>query len=705
MTGGTMRNQAFVLSVCLSLSAAACDRAKSLRLPDPAPEAELAFGALYEGEVPTVVGDFVDAKVIYSGRYALSGGAGLTARIFFVRAATLQQRGLELCAQQARATERLLCKETVIACAENPSGCWQGVRTAEGCGPNLDLGEDLPVEAFTTENGRLEPLGLSSAPAISICGPSMAPGCPNRRAGYIVSEDGQFGCVAEVRQLGCQVTLRAADCGLAEVTIGLDASGAPIAPQLPGCEVSPVTASSLFEGGADFSLECGMRNFDFHPQSALLATAECGRSGPGAFETLTPTSGRISDALSIAVRGEQSRLVMNGIGYDQCTLFGCQRPADTSCNSDCKGACSTSFQLGPCSPDGWLDCVPITQETACLDRCRTSCERSADDAHCRALQDGLARLTLTLSTPELPEVSLALQSLDTSTHRGPARGHPTLAQLPGAWFASLTEGLVLIHESPEPNAIAARGQFETQMKAAGLVSYGPDLLAWYGEVDGQLEVRTGQVLRADTAQLTVSANAILVAGLPEANTAVLGGPTGRWLYLANVATSASSQASAQIHIVDLEAGTELPALDLPGSVTALSALPQGGVLAAFQSQAARSSVAVLQASQGRVTLIHTYELVPGLRIRAMTLDPRSCAQGGSGPCQVFVGFEPSIAGAPALLGALSYDPLQPSMLGMTATLRTIGAQSVSHIVVDAQRERVWAVAGDRNQLSPFLLAQ
>lgn len=702
MKGGLVRNQTFVFSVCLGLSAAACDRSTSLRLPDPAPKAELAFGALYDGDAPSVVGEMVSPRTVYAGRYALSGAEGLTARIFFLRSAALQEKALETCASRPTAKDRLLCTEGVEACMSDPVSCWHAVKSSDGCGARMDLGTEISVEAFTNEDGRLKPLDLTTAPEISVCGPSTEPGCPNRRAGYILTEGGSFACIAEVRQIGCVATLRAPQCGLAEITVNLDAAGAPIAPAIPGCIVAQVASDSFFMDAAEFGLECGNRSFDYYAQESLLAIAQCSRGGPGIFETESPVSGRISDVLSISARGGQTRLVMNGIGFDACADFGCQRRRIESCNSDCDGACSTSHSLPPCNNDAWAKCVPISQLEACLDRCRNSCERPADDPDCYRDASGLA---VTLSTPEAPELELARVNLDTDNRRA-ARGHPTLARIDDQWFVSVTEAQLFVHQHQEDSAeaIVQRGQFDTQMTAAGVVKYGPDALAWYGDNQGQTEVRTGQLLRAETAELTVSATPTLIANLSEANAAVMGGPTGQWLYLASLSSAETAQSESQLHIVDLSTGVVLPAVSLPGMTTAITALPQGAVLVSYRTPESRAAVAIVEASQGRASLAHTLTLPKGLRVRALTQDPRSCGP-DSLKCQVLVGFESSASAAPALLGALIYDPLQPSMLRMTATLRAAASQTVSQLLVDAEQLQVWVIAGDRNQLSPFELSE
>lgn len=693
-----MRRLAFTTLLSLALSSSACDRSASIRLPDPSPQADLAFGVLYDGETPTVVGELVARQAVYSGRYALNGASGLSARLYFLRIADLEEAAQAVCASEPSAALRLLCSERIQACADDPTSCWRAVASVDGCAQDLDLGENIVVQAYASQDGRLDLLDTKTAPAVRLCGPTLTPGCPNRRAGYVVTEDGKFACVAEVRQLDCNTTVYAPDCGLPQFSATLSERGELASLDAAGCEASaPSAAVEGVGAAADFGLDCAGHRLSFHPQQDLLAAPECVRRGPATFETNAPVSGRIFDVRSMRIGGGPARLVSSGSGADSCASYGCgSRGQD--CNTACQSGCSSTVELEPCSRDSWQACVPVSERDACLDRCRLYCTRPTD-ASCYAETAGMV---LVSADPEAPESDLSRIDEDATNNQPPA-GRPTLAQPAPGWLASLTSGQLNVYAGDSADTLASRGRFETGMVAAGLVSPSDDALVWFGQVAEVSTVRTAALLRDQAASLTVDPVDIELPDLPDVDRGVLGGPGSSWLFLASVAPQLSSQARNQVHVVDLGTRVELAPVPLPGPVTALLSLGDGAVLAAYLTALDRPGLVVLRPGAQRVEAVDPINLVPGVVVQDMALAADSCL--GGTRCTILLGLQSEHGAAPAVLSAVAYDAsAQPSLI-LTPNFRATGAQSLDQLVVDLDGRRVWAVASQRNVLSPFVLSE
>ncbi|MEO1339233.1 MAG: hypothetical protein AAFV29_26565, partial [Myxococcota bacterium] len=95
--------------------AVACSDVQRLNLPTE-PEADVAFGVLYDGQTPVQLGPVVPPGVIYSGTYVLRDRDGLSPRLFFMRKDDLLAAGRIVCRGLQVATERALCLSAVAAC-------------------------------------------------------------------------------------------------------------------------------------------------------------------------------------------------------------------------------------------------------------------------------------------------------------------------------------------------------------------------------------------------------------------------------------------------------------------------------------------------------------------------------------------------------------------------------------------------------------
>ncbi len=693
-----MRRLAYTLLWCAAVGNLSCDSTSNIELPDPSPQADLAFAVLYEDGAPSVVGDIVLRQAVYSGRYGLRGAKGLDARLFFINADDLRDAGQGICDALSSAVDRVLCTERIEACADGPS-CWRAVASSEGCGDGISLGEQVPLQTYVSSDGQLSLQSGSGADGVSLCGPALASGCANRRAGYVATEAGRFQCVAEVRQIDCDVTIRAPDCGLSEITVTVNEAGGVTQLSGSGCEVADMSSASNLGVPAEFALNCGEKTLSFHPQQALLGTAECARRGPGTFETDAPTSGRVFDARSMRLGTAPPQLVMAGTGRDGCADYGCRVRGEV-CNPACDEACSGLLILEGCTRDSWEACAPETEKQACLTRCQSFCARP-EDASCFPEVAGLA---LTLSRPETPEADLLRINEDSEGNSAPL-GWPTLADLGEGWIANLTQARVRWYVASQAAELLPRGEANTGMQAAGLAYLGTDRLAWFGSLGGQGLVRTGVLARGPSAAFTPDAPDISVTGLPSPDRGVLAGSRGDWLFLATVTAEITSVPRHEVHIVDIDSRAELPAVVLPGPVTALASLPQGLVIAAYEQTNGPAGIAIMEPGSGRVDQVHTIELLQGLKVKAMTLDGRSCDRELPSNCTIFLGLESTTAGSPALLGALQYDAAMPQATRMTSNLRASGTQTVDQIVMDVDLEKVWLVASQRNVLTPFLLTE
>lgn len=691
-----MRALCSITAASFALVNLACDKVSSVQLPDPAPDADLAFGALYDGERPETVGPIARRQAVYSGRYSLSAGGGLEARLYFLDSAEVAEAAQARCAELERGADRRLCEETVGACADDPVSCWRAVKSEDGCGDGLELGEQVPMIGYAPEGSRLEASAPSPAPAVTLCGPALAPGCDNRRPGYVVLEAGRFGCVAEVRQLGCAVVVDASGCGLPDLQVDLPTDGGAPSLVAAGCTMaSPGAPPPGFSEPAELALECAGRSFELWPLEALLADAGCPRPGPPTFETNAPNLGDIQDARVLTLAGSE-RLVFAGSGFDDCANYGCALRGG-SCNADCTNACDTRLLLEGCTRDSWARCVGTTQRDACLSRCRAYCDRPTDAA-CFGETDGLS---VTLAAPDAPEQDRFRLDLDGDGTLA-ALGSPVLAPLGGPWLAALTRARLDVVEAGASDDLLRRGRFETGLDAAGIVTWQTDRLAWFGTLGADAQVRTAALTRGDPATLTEDPP-ITLAGFAGADAGALGGRRGDYLVLARTAPRLSSAPRDTLRVVALGTGAELPSVELPGAPTALVGLAQGLVLVAYVTPAGRAGLALLEPGTDRFAEVHPVGLPAGLTVRALAPEPASCDGELPSACRVLLGLEVEGGSSPALLGAVEVDAGAPERLRWQVALRTLATQTVSLLVVDPAGPRAWAIAGERNQMTPLTL--
>jgi hypothetical protein len=682
----------------LIVLAAGCDKVEHLRLPDPTPEAELAFAVLYDGAEPAVVGPVVRRQAVYAGRYSLAGGGGLEPHLYFLRQADVTAAAEAACGAEAVAADRVLCLERVAACADTPEACWSAARTTEGCGARLPLGDQLPVETFRPEGDRLTRAPETTAAAVSLCGPPAELACPNRRAGYAVFSEGKLACVPEVRQLDCALTLDLAACGLPRLEVALDEAGRPtLAGDDLGCAVASAGGpSGPFGAPADFALVCAGQTFDLYAQDSLLAEAQCPRRGPGAYETEGRNTGRITGAMVLTQSGAR-RLVMAGGGDDDCAANGCS-VRGSSCSEACFDLCLTQVAPGPCARDSWAACAPLDESDSCQLRCQQYCARPTDDDTCYADATGQ---TLTTSAPEQPEVDRFRADLDGDGTRL-AAGQPTLAPLVGEWLGVATRRRLYAYGARDADGWDRKATLTTPAELGGVLAPTPDSLAYFGRRDGVVEVARVEVTRGAAPTLTPDAPIALPA-LRGAELGALGGRRGDWLFVAATQVALSDPPPRQVQAAALESGVALPPVELPGEVTALLGLPGGDVLVAYLRDGDAAEVAVLVPGAGQVDAVHPRPIFAGVRVSALALEPTTC--GGSAPaaCRVFMALEPTGGAQSALLGALLYDAAAPASLKLQAGLRSVGLQSVSLLAPDPEGGQVFAVAGGRNTLVPMRL--
>ena len=685
--------------VALLTLAGGCDRVQHLTLPDPAPEAELAFGVLYDGATAAVIGPVVRRQAVYAGRYSLNGAGGLTPRLHFVRLADLTAAAQLACDRGAAARDRVLCRERIEACAEAPEACWSAARADEGCGPRLSVGAEVPVETFRLEDGRLTREAGEQALGVTLCGPPVVTGCPNRRAGYAVFEGGKLACIPEVRQLDCTITMDLSACGLPRLAATLDDAGRPtLGDGDRGCVVGAPSSSSAgpFGGPADFTLTCGGLTFDLFAQDTLLSEAGCERRGPGTYETEGSSTGRISGALAVEQAGA-ARLLMTGGGRDDCATFGCGARG-SSCSEACFDNCLTQVLAGPCARDSWASCAPLDESDTCQLRCQTFCARPRDD-NCYDETSGAVLTTSALDLPELDRFRADLDGDGTTF----ARGHPTLAPLVGGWVAVATERRLYAYAAAGADAWTRQATLDMDLELFGVVAPAPDALAYFGVRGVVPEVRRVEVTRGANPSLTAVGVPVALTGLSGADVAALGGPRGDWVFVAATQPRLTGPAPRHVQAAALEGDVALAPVELAGDVTALLGLPGGHALVAYARDGDLAEVAVLQAGSAGVDAVHPLTLFAGVRVSALALDPVSCAGAAPSACRIFVALERSMAAQPAQLGALVYDAADPAGLEVQAGLRPIGPQSVSLLVPSLDGRELWAISGGRNVLTPLRL--
>lgn len=680
---------------------AGCDKVEHLSLPSPTPEAELAFGVLYEGDSPAVVGSVVRRAAVYAGRYQLHGEGGLDARLYFVKQDDLHSAANATCATRASASDRLLCEERVAACADTPESCWSAVTTTDGCGALLALGPEVPVEVFASDGGRLSRVDGNRAAGVSLCGPPAELACPNRRAGYAVFSEGKLACIPEARQLDCDLTLDLAACGLPRLEATLDAQGQPtLLSDSQGCTAGPAgPAPGPFGAPADFTLTCGGRTYELFAQDLLLAEAQCPRRGPGAYETEEGTTGRITGAL-VVPQGDGRRLLMVGGGSDECATAGCSARGG-SCSQACFDTCITQVLVGPCTRDGWPACIGVSEPDACQARCRAYCARPADDPGCRADAYGQA---LTTAAPDVPETDRFRADLD-GDNTWLAGGQPTLAPLVGDWVGVATRRRVYTYAADDADRWTRKAFVTTTMEVSGVLAYEPNALAIYGVEGSNVQVAKLAVERSGGSALSQVGPAIPLPALTGADVAALGGRRGDWVFVADSQTQLAGAGPRVVQAASLESDVALPEVTLPGDVSAMIGLPGGDVLAAYVRDDGVAEVAVLVPGASQVDAVHPRPLFAGVRVTALALDPESCAASAPAACRIFLGMERAVAAQPALLGALLYDAADPAGLELQAGLRPMSQQTVSLLVPDAAGGQVFAVTGGRNVITPMLLVE
>jgi hypothetical protein len=724
----------FHLSIAAIVLLGACSRSRTYHLPEADSDPEIAFGVLYDGSNQVAeIGDVVRRQNL-TGYTIESKDGGLSPRLFIVSINGLESAANDACGTLSTRVDAIACRERVKSCGDDPVSCLVVLRAGESCDDRLPLPKGMPVKAFSpNDRGDFAPVSDPSSllDGLQLCGPRTKLPCKNRLPGFVVTENGDFRCVAPSTQTECNLSIDLSDCGLgaAQGTVASDGafSGSVGA---SGCMVSAAMSSELGANESGFTIACGPRRFVATYMEVLFGFAGCPRRGPGAFEEaraqtgvlIDPeTNGSIRGVKVVQPNGWRARYLILGTGIDDCASAGCNYmggSCDTQCNDSCMG---TSAAFTDClNTNGWAQCTGRTSMDDCIMRCDAFCLAGGSISDCQRHTHGhLLAVTSTL-TPETDSLSSPSPKSRVPLPGGvalPVTGHQGLAILgpdPSApWIVVAGEsGISLFTTAPNETLTQAP---PTLVLPPGFLAAGvapvpnqPEQFVIFGNTSASPSKGALILAHVTQTQGAVSLNmgaTINLAELPSVD-AVAFASTGGWVVAASISPTIDTGRPAMLATRSIDGSSAPSNVMLGGPATALASLPGGG-FAVGVDLGATTEIVLFGVSGGDFSQPVHVPVIGHLHVRAMVPEPTTCGSMASA-CRVFVGLEQQ-GGVEdvgnALVGLLEYDPSTPSMSRLFPSLIKTASPELTTLEYDAVDNGIVAASSTQNQITQIMLVQ
>lgn len=694
-----------------------CHKTKTFTLPDRPAKASVAFVALFEGERAREVGPVVPYRRVYSGDYAVeSGKTGLDARLFFVEEAALQAEARARCNDLTGAVEKVACRDRVSDCERDASSClWVQLR-GQGCGDRrLALSDALAMTEFRPDdsgNLKAAPEDSASREELELCGPSLAVSCPILLPGFVVTEDGLYRCTAPSRQRGCSLEVDLSVCGLGRATGDIAADGTFL-PEVPiaGCASEALGAGEAISGGGGFAVQCESRRFVASNMMRLVGEKQCGRRGPTIYNNaLVDNSGDgfVRGAKYARFPGWMPRLLFVGTGIDGCAERGCRL---TNNCLECEPECRELITLPDCAnANSWDPCTGVDVSMECEARCKASCDRQEPVLTCVSVLRGHG---LSVAQIDQPEYAVKVTDLEDST--------ATIDSISALGALALVEhrgrSLVAVAGKKAVRLFAPAGPDDLQeiipltppaldFDIAGMIERN-GALAIFGRTSA---APSNAVVMPLTLSDENSPQIIYGAGvpleLPTADAAAVLG-AGSSMVIASLDPPLGNGPAA-VDKVSVVSGENVSTLQLPGAPTALGSISGGAALAGVKRSSGETTLEVLVAdgaSSARIAA--SIAVIEGLIPKVMLSDPKTCQNDGD-PCITYVGFELTGANRDngrAVVGIVQHDRGNPASAKLIPSFIETVSPELTLLVIDTERDVLYAIASAANRVTPIQLAR
>ncbi|MEM7676166.1 MAG: hypothetical protein AAF449_09205 [Myxococcota bacterium] len=677
------------IAFVIGMLSAGCSDVQRLNLPNQ-PDADVAFGILYDGQTPVQLGPVVTPGVIYTGNYTLRDREGLDARLFFFRKDDLVAAGESVCLGLGLATERARCRAAVTACSEDPLGCVVPTTGEEACQDRLLYPSTLPVLSMVSIEGILQTsrTTLETLPSLTICGPVIRPPCPNLLPGFVITDDAGYRCLAEATQASCKLTIDMSACGLGSTVANIDAAGRLTADS-GACRVEALTTPPVLGDGAAVTLTCGDRTVVATAMGEQLAEQGCRREGPPHYLTELSSGdnrvGRIAGIVAIQPAGWPVRWAMTGVGLDSCAARGC-RQAGVDCGNGCDIPCD-GFDIKYCAREPWPACTELDRRTTCKERCRSFCQRAATDR--QGCTNEASGEIVSLSDPAV--VERTVDRVHLSGQVATAIG---------------TRGIIALAPEADPTLIAVvrdrvyalrpNGVDRLSISSSVPVDFTPASVAVIDPRGDVVVFGAGPDDIGRWIRLTVDGGLVAVADgpfdIPELPEATLGAARGTTLFFASRRQTAEHSPS----LVSLDVDSRTPTVqNLSGPATDMIVLPNGSILVTYRTEAGGGIFVVDESGSVSETPV-----LPGLHPQAMAVDSHRCTLDA---CQVWIGYEPAFVAGPAVVGRIEVQD-RAARIGIPPALVGLPIDRVQLLTVDAQQDQIVAAHTSQDQIAPLAIS-
>lgn len=606
------------------LAVAACGGDKRFNLPEQRPTG-YAFIVLHDGKAAVDVGPIVAADVLYEGNYRLANGDGsLSPYLFVAEPASIKAVARNVCDTQPTAVRRLTCNRVVDACSD-PGSCLRVVDESEPCGDRLELDPAmLGFRIFTGSAGdRLTEDGGADAKSLlggkRLCGPAGDPQCPDRNPAFVVTEAGQFRCLAPSNQLSCSVSIDLDGCGLGRLDATLDPQGT-LTDTSHVCTVEPLTSSDTTAGdNPGFAIVCDGTRFVATYTGTFAGFAGCPHLGPPAFDSAFDDGGVISGAISLDLGDGQPRLLFAGRGYDGCGRIGC------FLGPDCQGDC-----LYECNGNGLERCLQTPAEGSCFDPrpgCVSRCIDHCSNPTTRCSGSSTHGRTFAVTSLGTPEEIVERLNLDRSgsDDRAPT-GHHSIARVGSPAPALLavadrsTISVLLKKDAASSLEVLETARPAIPFEIAGVRGHPaqPGVFIVYG-VDTSTRAGGGRVARvrldlSNAGNQIGSVDQSAVDALDRVDQLAIAGTA---FFAASSAVTVRGEFATKIARLD-DSFAPTGEIDVPGRVTTMIALDDRTLAVGISRADARGAVLLVDTNAaGAPTL---FDVINGLEVSALNYD-------------------------------------------------------------------------------------